>query len=171
MLAPGATVPMDLPSLIMRVCTSLVEFLQTIVPPLGTCTGLGLNAFAPAELMMFTVVLVGAGGALLLDGAVGAGVPPPFPPHADAHNGTDMMVERRILFMLEQRAIPMPPACLSDVAVTLRRCDVSKNRSYIGRNYLRSTVAYEFWWRERQYCDSSNVSCRTGYVVSGFSRT
>lgn len=114
MLVPGATVPMDPPSLMTRVCTSFVEFLQTIVPPFGTCTGLGLNAFAPAELMMFTVVLVGAGGALL-DGAVGAGVPPPFPPHADAHNGTDMMVERRILFMLEQRAIPMPPASLSDV--------------------------------------------------------
>ena len=132
---------MDPPSLMTRVCTSFVEFLQTIVPPFGTCTGLGLNAFAPAELMMFTVVLVGAGGAPL-DGAVGVGAPPPLPPHADAHNGTDMMVERRILFMLEQRAIPMPPACLSDAAVTLRRCDVSKNRSYIGRNYLRFTVSH-----------------------------
>jgi hypothetical protein len=57
-LAPGAIVAIGRPSLITSTCESPVEFLQVIDPPLGTCTGLGLNAPLPDELTMLTVLLV-----------------------------------------------------------------------------------------------------------------
>jgi hypothetical protein len=39
-------------------CEFPVEFVQVIDPPLGTSTGLGLNAPLPAELTMLTVLAV-----------------------------------------------------------------------------------------------------------------
>lgn len=57
-LAPGARVAIGRPSLMTSTCGSPVEFLQVIDPPLGTSTGLGLNAPLPVELTMLTVVLV-----------------------------------------------------------------------------------------------------------------
>lgn len=48
----------DLPSFMTSTCEFPVEFLQVIEPPLGTSTGLGLNAPLPDELTMLTVVLV-----------------------------------------------------------------------------------------------------------------
>jgi hypothetical protein len=108
-LAPGAMVAIGLPSLITSTCESPVEFLQVIDPPLGTCTGFGLNAPLPEELTMLTVlpVAVGAG-----DGLVGAGVllpPPPLPPHASVRKiGAETMSERVALSMCGWTATPVP---------------------------------------------------------------
>jgi hypothetical protein len=91
---------MGVPSFITSTCVSLVAFLHTMDPPLGACTGLGLNAPLPAELTMFTVVVIGAEGDA--EGAVGVEVltpPPPLPPHASADREPDAMIARRVLFM------------------------------------------------------------------------
>ena len=49
---------MALPSFMTSTCEFPVEFVQVIDPPLGTSTGLGLNAPLPAELTMLTVLAV-----------------------------------------------------------------------------------------------------------------
>ena len=91
---------MGVPLFITSTCVSLVAFLHTIASPSSACTGLGLNAPFPAELTMFTVLLVGVGGDA--EGAVGGDVlvPPPLPPQASAHTEPDTMIERRFLFMV-----------------------------------------------------------------------
>jgi hypothetical protein len=55
-VAPGASVAIGVPSFMTSTCGFAVEFVQRIDPPLGTWTGLGLNAPLPEELTMLTVV-------------------------------------------------------------------------------------------------------------------
>jgi hypothetical protein len=98
-LAPGFTVPIDLPSFITSTWLTDVLFVHTTLPEVA-CTGLGLNAPLPVVPTMLTVTDgVGLGAGVVAAGVVAAGVEvdvegevgaaeyePPPPPHPIAHN-------------------------------------------------------------------------------------